>query len=188
MIDYLKYQGYGWNHKRIYRVYCEMGLNLHRKPKKRLAARTAQVLAEPAGPNQSWSLDFMSDSLSNGRAFRTLNILDDFNREALWIEVDTSLPAEHLVRILDILIAWRGRPTQIRMYNGPELISHRLEDWAKEHSSGGSSGANGRAGEPCRAALLGGQKRRAGSSMWPARCNSSMRLRATMSRGWPMRR
>jgi len=134
MIDYLKYQDYGWNHKRIYRVYCGMGLNLHRKPKKRLAARTAQVLAEPAGPNQSWSLDFMSDSLSNGRAFRTLNILDDFNREALWIEVDTSLPAEHLVRILEILIAWRGRPTQIRMDNGPELISHRLEDWAKEHS------------------------------------------------------
>lgn len=134
MIDYLKYQGYDWNHKRIYRVYCEMGLNLHRKPKKRLAARTAQVLAEPARPNQSWSLDFMSDSLSNGRAFRTLNILDDYNREALWIEVDTSLPAEHLVRILEILIAWRGRPTQIRMDNGPELISHRLEDWAKEHS------------------------------------------------------
>jgi putative transposase len=134
MIDYLKYQGYLWNHKRIYRVYCEMGLNLHRKPKKRLPGRTAQVLVQPERANQSWSLDFMSDSLSDGRAFRTLNILDDFNREALWIEVDTSLPAERLIRILEILIPWRGSPTQIRMDNGPELISHRLESWAKEHS------------------------------------------------------
>lgn len=134
MIDYLRHQGYSWNHKRIYRVYCEMGLNLQRKPKKRLPARTAQTLAQPARANQSWSLDFMSDSLSDGRAFRTLNILDDFNREALWIEVDTSLPAERLVRILELLIAWRACPMQIRMDNGPELISHRLEAWAKEHA------------------------------------------------------
>ena len=134
MIAYLKHQGYAWNHKRIYRVYCEMGLNLHRKPKKRLPARTAHALTPPTQANQSWSSDFMSDSLSNGRAFRTLNIMDDFNREILWIEVDTSLPAERLVSILDLLIAWRGCPKQIRMDNGPELISHRLEDWAKEHS------------------------------------------------------
>lgn len=134
MIDYLKHQGFVWNHKRIYCVYCEMGLNLHRKPKKRLPTRSAQVLAQPASPDQSWSLDFMSDSLSDGRAFRTLNIIDDFNRAAVWIEVDTSLPAERLVRILDLLIVWRGCPKQIRMDNGPELISHKLKDWAKAHS------------------------------------------------------
>lgn len=133
MIDYLKHQGYSWNHKRIHRVYCDLGLNLCRKPKKRLPARNAQGLAEPAQANQSWSLDFMSDSLSSGRAFRTLNILDDFNREALWIEVDTSLPAERVIRVLEILLQWRGVPQQIRMDNGPELISHRLEAWAKDH-------------------------------------------------------
>ncbi len=133
MIDYLKHQGYGWNHKRIYRVYCDLGLNLRRKPKKRLPARDAQVLAQPAQANQSWSLDFMSDSLSGGRAFRTLNILDDYNREALWIEVDTSLPAERVIRVLEMLLLWRGVPHQIRMDNGPELISHRLEAWAKGH-------------------------------------------------------
>jgi len=132
MIDYLKHQGYGWNHKRIYRVYCDLGLNLRRKPKKRLPARIAQVLAQPAQANQSWSLDFMSDSLSSGRAFRTLNILDDYNREALWIEVDTSLPAERVIRVREMLLLWRGAPKQIRMDNGPELISHRLEYWAKE--------------------------------------------------------
>ena len=91
------------------------------------------MLSQPDAANQSWSLDFMSDSLASGRIFRTLNILDDFNREVLWIEVDTSLPAERVVRILETLIAWRGCPTQIRMDNGPELISHRLATWAGEH-------------------------------------------------------
>ncbi len=135
MIDYLKHQGHGWNHKRIYRVYCDLGLNLRRKAKKRLPARSAQVLAQPARANQSWSLDFMSDSLANGKAFRTLNILDDYNREALWIEVDTSLPTEHVIRVLEMLRLWRGVPQQIRMDNGPELISHRLEAWAKDHGT-----------------------------------------------------
>jgi putative transposase len=109
-----------------------MALHLKRKPKKRLPARTAQTLAVPEQANQTWSLDFMSDALSNGRAFRTLNVIDDFNREALWIEVDTSLPAERVVRVLEQLLDWRGQPTHIRMDNGPELISHRLESWAQE--------------------------------------------------------
>jgi putative transposase len=133
MIAYLKRQGYAWNHKRIYRIYCDLALNLRRKPKRRLPARSAQVLAQPAQANQSWSLDFMSDSLSSGRAFRTLNILDDFNREALWIEVDSSLPAQRVIRVLEMLLLWRGLPKQIRMDNGPELISHRLAAWAKDH-------------------------------------------------------
>ena len=133
MIDYLKNQGHGWNHKRIYRVYCDLALNLRRKPKKRLPARAARFLTQPEKANQSWSLDFMSDSLSNGRTFRSLNILDDFNREALWIEVDTSLPAARVIRVLDLLLLWRGAPRQIRMDNGPELISRLLETWAMEH-------------------------------------------------------
>lgn len=133
MFSYLKNQGYGWNHKRVYRVYCEMKLNLRVKPKKRLPSREPKPLAVPVTANISWSLDFMSDSLSNGRAFRTLNIIDDFNREALWIEVDTSLPAERLVRVLEILALWRGYPEQLRIDNGPELISRKLEEWAQTH-------------------------------------------------------
>ena len=74
----------------------------------------------------------MSDSLANGRTFRTLNVIDDFNREALWIEVDTSLPAERVIQVLEILLLGRVAPQQIRMDNGPELISKRLENWAKE--------------------------------------------------------
>ena len=132
MIQYLRHQGHPWNHKRIRRVYRDLALHLHRKPKKRLPVRVAQVLAVPVQSNQTWSLDFMSDSLSDGRTFRTLNVLDDFNREALWIEVDTSLPAERVVRVLDRLLWERAAPQQIRMDNGPELISQRLERWAKE--------------------------------------------------------
>jgi putative transposase len=132
MIDYLKNEGHGWNHKRIRRVYRALSLHLKRKPKKRLPARVPQTLVVPKQRNQTWSLDFMSDALSNGRTFRTLNVIDDFNREALWIEVDTSLPAERVVRVLEQLLSWRGKPTSIRMDNGPELISQRLASWARE--------------------------------------------------------
>src|SRR6266508_1618517 len=114
MTDYLRNQGHRWNHKHIRRVYRDLALNLHRKPKKRLAARTALALGVPAQSDLIWSLDFMSDSLSTGRAIRTLNIIDDYNREALGIEVDTSLPAERVVRVLEDLLLWRATPMQIR--------------------------------------------------------------------------
>jgi len=132
MNAYLKNQGYNWNHKKVYRVYCEMNLNLRKKPKKRLPIRERKPLIVPAVANISWSVDFMSDSLMSGRAFRTLNIIDDFNREGLWIEVDTSLPAERVIRVLEMLALWRGYPQQLRIDNGPEFISHRLRDWCME--------------------------------------------------------
>lgn len=110
-----------------------MGLNLRIKPKKRLPSRAHQPMEVPPSANVSWSLDFMHDSLANGRAIRTVNIIDDFNREALWIEVDTSLPAARVVRILDQLAQWRGCPAQLRIDNGPGLISQTLARWADEH-------------------------------------------------------
>jgi putative transposase len=75
----------------------------------------------------------MSDSLSNDRTFRTLNIIDDYNREVLWIEIDTSLPSERVVRTLDMIASWRGYPKQIRLDNGPELISQKMAQWAEAH-------------------------------------------------------
>jgi putative transposase len=132
MTDYLRNQGYAWNHKRIRRVYRDMALHLQSKPKKRLPTRIAHPLVVPVQANQTWSLDFMSDTLSDGRTFRTLNVIDDFNREALWIEVDTSLPAERVVRVLEQLLFWRGKPAHLRLDNGPELISTRLETWAQQ--------------------------------------------------------
>ena len=129
MFAYLKNQGRSWNHKRVRRVYRVLGLNLRVKPKKRLPVRDPLPLIAPAEANICWSLDFMHDSLANGRTIRTLNIIDEFNREGLWIEVDTSIPAARVVRVLDMLALWRGYPKD----NGPELISHTLADWAAEH-------------------------------------------------------
>ena len=143
MSAYFKNQGKPWNHKRGRRVYRELGLYIRAmtqcihdwvKPKKRLPSRDAQPLEAPLQVNVSWSLDFMSDSLANGRAIRTLNIIDDFNREALWIEIDTSLPAARVVRILNMLVQWHGYPAQLRLDNGPELIAQLLADWAAEHA------------------------------------------------------
>lgn len=133
MFAWLRNQGYGWNHKRVRRVYREAQLNLRIKPKKRLPSRDPRPLVVPEQPNQFWSVDFMSDALVSGRKFRTFNVIDDFNREALWIEVDTSLPAARVVRVLEMIAAWRGYPTAIRCDNGPELISSTLAQWAKNH-------------------------------------------------------
>ena len=134
MYAYLKnQQEMNWNHKRVYRVYCEMKLNLRVKPKKRLPKRKVTPLYQPDTANTSWSLDFTSDSLASGRTFRTLNILDDFNREILWIEVDTSLPAQRVIRTLEMIASWRGYPKQIRLDNGPEFISHKLAQWAEKY-------------------------------------------------------
>ena len=124
----LRLDGYQWNHKRTWRIYCAMRLNLPRRARKRLV-RPPQPLDVPARPNEIWALDFMSDSLYQGRRFRTLNILDEGVREALAIEIDTSLPAERVVRTLQQLAAWRGLPKAIRLDNGPELTAQRFTTW-----------------------------------------------------------
>ena len=129
----LRNRGIPWNHKRVRRVYREMNLNIRRKPRKRLPERVKQTLAQPTSPNQMWSIDFMSDSLTDGRKFRLLNIMDDFNRESLAIEADTSLPTLRLIRVLDRLIEQKGKPANIRTDNGPEFISHKLEEWCTRH-------------------------------------------------------
>ena len=104
-----------WNHKRVYRIYCQLELNLRIKPRKRLKREKPDVLAVPDAPNVTWSMDFMADRLGDGRAFRLLNVLDDFNREGLGIEVDFSLPTERVIRSLDRIIEWRGKPGTIRV-------------------------------------------------------------------------
>lgn len=111
-----------------------MKLNIRRRAKRRLPERVKQPLIIPAAPNQTWSIDFMSDRLVDGRKFRLLNVIDDFNRESLAIEVDTSLPSLRVIRVLEKLIAERGCPATIRCDNGPEFISHKLEEWCNNES------------------------------------------------------
>lgn len=124
-------KGYRWNHKRVYRIYRELELNLRIKPRKRLVREKPETLTVPEAINQCWSMDFMHDQLANGRSFRLLNIIDDFNREALAIDIDLSLPAERVVRALEQIIEWRGKPTAIRSDNGPEYIGKILSEWAQ---------------------------------------------------------
>lgn len=133
MFRWLRHNGYTWNHKRVYKIYRDLALNLRIKPKKRLPVRNPISLHQPIEPNSFWSMDFMSDSLACGKKFRTLNVLDDFNRESLAIEVDFSLPAERVVRVLEQIALFRGYPTFIRVDNGPELISQCLLEWAEKH-------------------------------------------------------
>lgn len=130
--DRLHQDGLGWNHKRVHRVYCEMRLNLPRRTKKRLPPRIRQPLAVPAVPNEVWSMDFIHDSLYNGRRFRALTLIDDYAREALAIEVDTSLPALRVIRVLEQLAQWRGLPRHLRVDNGPEFLSSHFVAWAQD--------------------------------------------------------
>ena len=126
-------QGHGWNHKRVYRIYRELELNLRIKPRKRIVREKPEPLAVPEAINHCWSMDFMHDQLADGRSFRLFNLIDDFNREALTMDIDLSLPAERVVRALDQVIEWRGKPQVIRSDNGPEYISSKLVLWAEKH-------------------------------------------------------
>lgn len=126
-------KGLGWNHKRVYRIYRELELNLRIKPRRRLVREKPEALAVPEAINQCWSMDFMHDQMEDGRCFRLLNVIDDFNREALGIEIDFSLPAERVIRTLSQIIEWRGKPVAIRSDNGPEYISDLLQKWAEKH-------------------------------------------------------
>ena len=125
-------KGYGWNHKRVYRIYRELELNLRIKPRKRIVREQPEPLAVPQATNQCWSMDFMHDQLADGRSFRVFNLIDDFNREALSMEMDLSPPAERVVRALDPVIEWRGKPQAIRSDNGPEFISAKLAEGAEK--------------------------------------------------------
>ena len=127
----IRRKGTLWNHKRVYRVYCLLGLNHKRRGKKRLPKRVQQSLLVPQRPNQVWSVDFMSDSLYEGKRFRTFNVLDDFNREALAIEVDTSITGKRLIRIFERLRDSRGLPDEMRCDNGPEFLSGAFVRWAE---------------------------------------------------------
>ena len=124
-------QGHRWNHKCVYRIYRELELNLRIKPRRRLKHEKPEELAVPDAPNMVWSMDFMADRLADGRKFRLLNVLDDFNREGLGIEVDFSLPAERVARSLNQIIERRGKPLAIRVDNGPEYVSSKLVEWAE---------------------------------------------------------
>lgn len=127
----LRRKGHAWNHKRIYRVYKQMRLHLRRPAKKRLPKRHRAELYVPRLPDTVWSADFMSDALACGRRFRTFNVVDDFNREALHIEIDTSITSDRLIRVFEQIKTQRGLPQVLRTDNGPEFLGEAFTSWAK---------------------------------------------------------
>jgi putative transposase len=131
----LRREGWTVNHKRVYRIYCEEGLNLRaRKPKWRKS--TAQRMQRPPAPfvNESWSMDFVTDSLFNGHRFRSLTIVDNFSRECLAIEVGQHIKGKDVVRVVERIKVVRSTPGHIRVDNGPEFISKELDKWAYENN------------------------------------------------------
>ena len=118
------------NHKRVYPLYREDGLAMRGRKGKRFRAEARIPLELPARANQMWTMDFTRDSLASGRKFRTLNLMDAYTREALWIEVDNSLPGLRVVRVLEKVAQERGLPEAIQVDNGPEFISRVVDQWA----------------------------------------------------------
>jgi putative transposase len=132
LIVMLRREGIKDNHKRIERIYSEEGLQVKKRKKRRQTAALRVVIPTPTQPNKRWSIDFVSDSLSDGRKFRCLTIVDDFSRESPLVHVDRSIPGHRVAQILDELGGGRGLPETIVCDNGPEFTSASLDWWANE--------------------------------------------------------
>ncbi len=132
----LRREGVAVNHKRVERLYRAEGLAVRRRGRKRVARDGRGRAALPGRPNQQWGIDFVSDALAWGRRIRLFTVVDVFTREALAIEVDTSLPGGRVVRVLERLAEERGAPDEIVLDNGPELAGKALDRWAYERGVG----------------------------------------------------
>lgn len=128
----MRNEGLPWNHKRVKRVYNMLHLNKRRKHKRRIPKRFREALIQPGMINNTWSIDFMHDTLIGGRKVRILNILDDYNREALAIKADYSQSGKTEVMTLEEIIHWRGKPAEIRCDNGPDFLSHTFVDYCAQ--------------------------------------------------------
>jgi putative transposase len=126
----LRREGWPVNHKKVYRLYREQGLAVRRRKRKRIGLAQRLVRPAPQAPNQSWSMDYLADGLIDGRKLRVLAIIDDYTRECLALEVDTSLPSARVVAVLERLADLRGLPSSIRVDHGPEFESEALDAWA----------------------------------------------------------
>lgn len=130
----IRREGKKWNHKRVERIYKKLGMNKRKKHKRRIPNPDKQPLAQPIRMNLTWSMDFMEDRLENGRKVRILNIIDDFNREALLMQVEFSFSSAAVVELVTQIIEWRGKPESIRTDNGTEFIAHVFETFCTENN------------------------------------------------------
>lgn len=132
---FLRNQGYSWNHKKVYRIWKEEGLNLRKVAKRPKIKRKYQALIAPEQINEGWAMDFLSDWVvgQNQQQVRIFNLVDEASRKALWLEGHRSISAKKVIQILDQAVQWRGKPRYIRCDNGPEFIAHALQQWTNDH-------------------------------------------------------
>jgi len=130
----IRAEGLKWNRKKVLRVYRLMNLKKRRRHKKRIKRPYTGGLSQPIMPNVTWSMDFMNDALEDGRRVRILNVMDDYNRQALIYKASISYPAQRVIRELDQLIEYHGKPEQIRTDNGPEFIANDFAIWCENNS------------------------------------------------------
>lgn len=135
LFDRMRLEGRPWNHKHVHRVYCMLRLNLPRRTLRRVPRRVRQPLAAPPVLNQTWALDFMAETLYDGRRVRLLTMIDEGNREGLEIAMGLSRPSRRVTRVLDELVALHGCPSAIRVDNGPEFTAQTFVDWCTDHGA-----------------------------------------------------
>jgi len=123
-----------WGSSSIRRVYEQHGFSLHRRLRKRIQDTPLKPLMAPLRPNQEWAIDFMADALINGRKFRILNAIDEYNREAITCLAAHNIPARRLTAFLDRVLERRGKPLRIRTDNGPEFTSKWFQLWLKNNN------------------------------------------------------
>ena len=127
----IRKDGHPWNHKKVHRVYEAIHFNKRKPLRKRLPARVKNPLVTPEQENVTWSMDFVTDVLQSNRKFRVLNIIDDSDRVAVAQKAEHSIPASRLIRFMEEIIWEKGKPNNIRCDNGPEFISHELQEWCE---------------------------------------------------------
>ncbi len=131
--DRRRFEGHRWNHQRGHRVYCALRLNLPRRTTRRVPRRVRLPLTAPPVLNQTGALDFMTETLYDGRRVRVLTVIDEGNREALDIAMGLSLPSRRVIRVLEELVAVHGAPSAVRVDNGPEFTAQTFVDWCTGH-------------------------------------------------------
>ncbi|WP_418379148.1 IS3 family transposase [Vibrio natriegens] len=129
----LRREGFDVNHKRVYRLYCELGLTVSKRRRRKSQCVEREPLLLPSVPNHTWSMDFVMDALSNGRRIKCLTIVDDYTKECLDIPVATGISGDEVVITLESIAAFRGYPEAIRTVQGPEFTGKALDQWAYQH-------------------------------------------------------
>lgn len=129
----LRREGFDVNHKRVYRLYCELGLTVSKRRRRKSQCVEREPLLLPSVPNYTWSMDFVMDALSNGRRIKCLTIVDDYTKECLDIPVATGISGDEVVITLESIAAFRGYPASIRTDQGPEFTGKALDQRACQH-------------------------------------------------------